>query len=382
MTMEFNIPGKIPTVLVVDDNPNNLKIVALTLRELHFKIVIATNGKNALNLVERTQPDLILLDVMMPKMDGFEVCKILKSDPKNKNLPIIFLTAVGEKSKIVKGFELGGVDYITKPFNKEELIIRIKTHLELKFTRDELQKTTDHLSELNELKDKMFSVIGHDLRSPLGNIKMTLDLLSKGLFEYNSTDYKETMSTLVQSSEEVSELLENLLGWAKSQSGILLYHPEDISVNNLIESTYFMFKGNFTHKNISFETSFQENLNVHTDAYMLKMIIKNIISNAIKFTPNGGNVKLHAKAINGDVNIVISDNGVGIPPKDIPKLFDEKEHVSTYGTNGESGSGLGLKVANGFAKKINGRILIESKVEKGSKFTLQILSKDDKPNSN
>lgn len=368
--MEFNIPGKTPTVLVVDDNPNNLKIVALTLRELNFKIVIATNGKDALDLVERTNPDLILLDVMMPEMDGFEVCEILKSEEKHKNLPIIFLTAVGEKSKIVKGFELGGVDYITKPFNKEELIIRIKTHLELKFTRDELQTTTDHLSDLNELKDRMFSVIGHDLRGPLGNIKMTLDLLSKGLFEYNSNDYKETMSTLVQSSDEVSELLENLLGWAKSQSGILKYHPEEISMDSLLESTYFMFKGNLTHKKISFEPKVQDNLKINTDSYMLKMIIKNVMSNAIKFTHEGGNINISAESVNGDIKISISDNGVGIPTEDIAKLFDEKEHLSTYGTNGEAGSGLGLKVANCFAIKMNGKLLIDSKLGEGSKITL------------
>lgn len=370
--MEINIPGNTPTVLVVDDNPNNLKIVALTLRELNFKIVIATNGKDAIDLVKRTQPDLILLDVMMPEMDGFEVCKILKSDKKNENLPIIFLTAVGEKSKIVKGFELGGVDYITKPFNKEELIIRIKTHLELKFTRDELQKTTNHLSELNELKDKMFSVIGHDLRGPLGNIKMTLELLSKGLFEFNSDDYKDTMGTLVQSSEEVYELLENLLGWAKSQSGILKYTPEDIPIENLIESTYFMFKGNLAMKNLSFTPDIPENLNLQTDAYMLKMTMKNIISNAIKFTPDGGEISIKAETQNGENKITITDSGIGIPEEDLPKLFNEKEHLSTYGTNGESGSGLGLKVANSFVVQMNGRLLVESTLGEGSKFIIQL----------
>ncbi|MGQ1909570.1 hybrid sensor histidine kinase/response regulator [Marinifilum sp. RC60d5] len=370
--MKIDLPGKTPTVLVVDDNPNNLKIVALTLRELNFKIVIATNGKDALNLVGRTNPDLILLDIMMPEMDGFEVCKILKSKKENENLPIIFLTAVGEKSKIVKGFELGGVDYITKPFNKEELIIRIKTHLELKFTRDELQETSDHLSDLNKLKDKMFSVIGHDLRGPLGNIKMTLDFLDKDFFEYGSDDYKETMKTLVQSSEDVSELLENLLGWAKSQSGVLKFHPEDIVLEELVESTYFMFKNNLNMKKISFSPKIKEKLKVHTDTYMLKMVLKNIVSNAIKFTPEGGDISISTDNINGDFRIVISDTGVGIPAEDLPKLFNENEHLSTYGTNGESGSGLGLKVANNFAEKMQGKILVESEAGKGSKFILEL----------
>ena len=130
-------------------------------------------------MVEKTRPDLILLDIMMPGMDGYEACKVIKSRKENENVPVLFLTALDEKKNIVKGFEAGGVDYITKPFNKDELISRVKTHLDLKLTRDKLEKTTAHLSELNTLKDKMFSVIGHDLRSPLGSVKMTLEFLAQ-----------------------------------------------------------------------------------------------------------------------------------------------------------------------------------------------------------
>ncbi|MBN2635389.1 MAG: response regulator, partial [Prolixibacteraceae bacterium] len=162
-----------PTVLIVDDNSNNVKIIAITLRELNYKLVIATSGQSAIDMVDKTRPDLVLLDIMMPGMDGYETCEIIKSKKENENLPIIFLTALNDKSNIIRGFEVGGVDYITKPFNKEELISRVKTHLELKFTQDELQKTSDYLYNLNSLKDKMFSVIGHDLRSPLGSVKMT-----------------------------------------------------------------------------------------------------------------------------------------------------------------------------------------------------------------
>ncbi|MBI9058922.1 MAG: hybrid sensor histidine kinase/response regulator [Labilibaculum sp.] len=370
--MKIDIKGHTPTVLVVDDNPNNLKIVALTLRELNFKIVIATNGKSAIDLVERTKPDLVLLDIMMPEMDGFQVCEIIKSKEEHKNLPIIFLTAVGEKSKIVKGFELGGVDYITKPFNKEELIIRIKTHLELKFTRDELQETSDHLADLNSLKDKMFSIIGHDLRSPLGNIQMTLDLLSKGIFEHDSDDYKETMQTLVECSDEVSNLLENLLGWAKSQSGNLKMQPEQINVANLVESSFYLFKRNLSLKNISFESQVSDNIEISADMYLTKTILRNLISNALKFTAEGGKIIVQCKLNEEHIHLSVVDTGIGITEEDQTKLFDAKEHISTYGTNGETGRGIGLKVAGSFAEKMEGKITVESQIDNGSTFTLDL----------
>ena len=214
--MNKDILKPISTVLVVDDNPKNVQIIALLLREQKYKIIIAVNGLSAIDLVERARPDLILMDVMMPGMDGFEACMIIKTKTENENIPVIFLTALSEKINIVKGFEAGGVDYITKPFNKEELISRIKTHLELKFARDEMQKMTNHLVELNSIKDKMFSVIGHDLRSPLGSIKMTLDFLrSDSGQHYKIEDFRNSVNLLAQTTDEVFGLLENLLGWAK-----------------------------------------------------------------------------------------------------------------------------------------------------------------------
>jgi two-component system, sensor histidine kinase and response regulator len=362
-----------PTVLVVDDNPKNVQIIALILRELKYKIIIAVNGSNAIDLVERARPDLILLDVMMPGMDGFEACKIIKSKPENKNIPVIFLTAMSEKVNIVKGFEVGGVDYITKPFNKEELISRIKTHLELKFTRDELQKTTNHLIGLNSIKDKMFSVIGHDLRSPIGSIKMTLDFLKGDIGkQYKIEDFRATIDTLAQTTDEVFGLLENLLGWAKSQSGNLAVLPEDIKVNELVNSVYLLHKGSLHQKNVHFEQHVSEGTIVYADLNMLKTVLRNLVSNAIKFTPKGGTISLATNNTEEFTRIIVSDNGVGISAENMSKLFDDKQHLTTYGTNNEAGSGIGLILCNSFVKKNNGRLLVESEVGKGSSFTIEL----------
>lgn len=373
--MNTDTQQPIPTVLVADDNPNNVQIIALLLRDLKYKIIIAVNGEAAVDLVDRARPDLILMDVMMPGMDGFEACEIIKVKPENENIPIIFLTALSEKVNIVKGFEVGGVDYITKPFNKEELISRIRTHLELKFARDKMQQMTNHLVELNSIKDKMFSVIGHDLRSPLGSIKMTLDFLRSDMGQqYKIEDYRKTINTLAQTTDEVFGLLENLLGWAKSQSGNLSVVPENIKVNDLVHSVYLLHKGNLTLKKLNFENNVGHSTVVCADLNMLKTVLRNLISNAIKFTPEGGTITVSSNQTTKTTNIIVSDNGVGISSETMSKLFDEKQYVTTYGTNKESGSGLGLILCQSFAKRNNGRLIVESKQGKGSSFTIELPS--------
>ena len=361
-----------PVVLVVDDNPRNVQIIALILKELNYKIIIAVNGKNAIEMVNRMRPDLVLMDVMMQGMDGFEASKIIKSDPENENIPVIFLTALSEKINIVKGFEAGGVDYITKPFNKEELISRIKTHLELKFTRDELQKTTQHLSDLNEIKDKMFSVIGHDLRSPIGSIKMTLDLLLCNKMNMKDAEFMETINLLNQTSDEVFSLLENLLGWAKSQSGNIKIQTEKLNLKQLTSSLYLLQKSNIHLKKIKFENYIDDGIAVRADQNTLMTILRNLLSNAIKFTPEGGTIKLLANQRDEMVDISVVDNGVGIPAGNMSKLFDEKQFLTTYGTNNEAGSGLGLILCQNFARYNNGLIRVESELGKGSKFIVEM----------
>lgn len=367
-----------PTILIVDDNSNNVKIIALTLRAFNYKLVIATNGQSAIDMVEKTRPDLVLMDVMMPGMDGYETCEKIKSKKENENIPVIFLTALSEKANIIRGFEAGGVDYITKPFNKEELISRVKTHLELKFTRDELQKNSNHLQSLNAVKDRMFSVIGHDLRSPLGSVKMTLEYLSETIEETSTEELKSTIDLLQKTTDEVFSLLENLLGWAKSQSGNLLIAKEPIDLMDLGYKVYLLNKGNLKFKNIDFKLDIQPGTYIFADLNTITAVFRNLLSNAVKFTPNGGTISLLAKEADDKILIEIRDSGVGIPPENLPKLFDSTKHLTTFGTNRESGSGLGLTLCSDFVKKNDGEIWAESTVGKGTSFFLR-LAKANKP---
>lgn len=361
-----------PTVLIVDDNSNNVKIIAITLRPLNYKLVIATSGQGAIEMVEKTRPDLVLLDVMMPGMDGYETCEIIKSKKENENLPIIFLTALNDQANVIKGFESGGVDYITKPFNKEELISRVRTHLELKFTRDELEKTSEYLYSLNSVKDKMFSVIGHDLRSPLGSVKMTLEYLSETLDELPPEELKSTFDILLKTTDEVFSLLENLLGWAKSQSGNISINKENIDLVDLGYNVYLLNKGNLKLKNIDFKLNIEPGATIYADLNTVTTIFRNLLSNAIKFTPNGGTISITSKEKDDFVIIEFKDSGVGIPAENIAKLFDSTQHITTYGTNREAGSGLGLNLCHDFTLKNDGELWVESVVGKGTSFFLKL----------
>lgn len=370
--MISKLKEKSPTVLIVDDNSNNVKIIALALQPLNFKLVIATSGKTAIEMVEKTRPDLVLLDVMMPGMDGFETCKIIKSKEENANLPVIFLTALTDKENTLKGFENGGVDYITKPFNKDELISRVKTHLELKLTRDELETTSKYLYSLNAVKDKLFSVIGHDLRSPLGSVKMYLEYLSETINELPKDQLQNTFDVLVKTVDEVFSLLENLLGWAKSQSGNLSINKELINLNDLTNNVHSLNKGNLKFKNISFSLNIAPETTIFADLISITSVFRNILSNAIKFTPEGGSISINSTVEEGFVVIEFKDTGIGISEENIKKIFDSTQHITTYGTNQEVGSGLGINLCKDFTMKNGGELWVSSIVGEGTSFFLRL----------
>jgi two-component system, sensor histidine kinase and response regulator len=361
-----------PTVLIVDDNPNNIKVIALSLRVHNYKIVIATNGKDAIEMVNTIRPDLVLLDVMMPGMDGYQACEIIKSDKKNENIPVLFLTALNNTDSIVKGFEAGGVDYITKPFNQKELIIRIKTHLALKKTRDDLETAMENLSKLNLLKDKIFSVIGHDLRSPLGSVKMTLEFLLESKKGLCPEECLSNFDMMKNATDEIIYLLENLMGWGKAQSGTLIVNPEILKLDEVLNSIILLYKANITLKKINLVNKLPPGFSAFADLNTIKIVMRNLISNAIKFTPEGGTIKVKGKQTNGQVKLTIQDKGIGIPEKHLLKLFDPESYLTTYGTNKETGSGLGLKLCYDFIKRNKGNIQVESEVDKGSSFIISL----------
>jgi len=362
-------------ILLVDDSVQNLRLLGNMLREKSYQIALAQNGKEGLQLAAKILPDLILLDIMMPELDGYEVCKQLKEDENTRHIPVIFLTAKTSNNDIVNGFQIGGVDYITKPFNKEELFMRIKTHLELKQAHDKISRQAESLRELNATKDKMFSVISHDLRAPLGGIKSMLDLM----YEDQSAEKKispQSLNSLKNAADQTYNLLENLLYWSRSQRGKLVNNPEMINIYELVVENMELLQTMSENKKLEVKNQVDTQAEAWADRNMVKTVLRNLIINAIKFTREKGQITITSDYKDGLLEVSVGDNGVGIQKQNLEKILNMKEYYTTFGTKREKGSGLGLNLCIDFIRRNNGELYIDSDYGKGSTFTFTLAVKE------
>ena len=358
-----------PYILAVDDEQLNLELLRFILERNGFHFNGTNNDDYFFELLDEQPPDLILLDVIMPRIEGFDLCAKLKSLPSYKDIPVIFLTGKVNVKDKVKGFEVGGVDYVTKPFNEQELVARIQTHIELMQARNKIEKQAANLKQSNELKDRMFSIIGHDLRSPLGAAKLKMDFIMRGIIDPKSEHFvDETVFELLNTMDEALNLLQNLLGWAKSESDQIQIIPENLDIYDVVEQTFRLLKLGSEHKKITLENNILKETIVHADLNTTKTVLRNLLSNAIKFTPVDGKIKVNGHLVNDRLVIEVQDNGQGIPKDDISKILNPNEHFSKLGTEKEPGTGLGLVLCQNFVNKNGGTLKIKSEVGEGSTF--------------
>jgi two-component system sensor histidine kinase/response regulator len=361
------------SILAVDDNQMNLLVMRSMFKYQEYKLYYADCGKQAIDMARELKPDMILLDVVMPDLSGFDVCRILKEDDAFKDVPVLFITAADEIDFIIKGFEAGGVDYITKPFRIEEIMHRIKTHFHHKITRDQLFETTVTLLKLNKLKDKLFTIIGHDLHNPVGNIKMILEFMSRGVIDPNKGEqYKRTVNELLRSTDQVFSLLENLNAWTTSETGNLANIPENIKLKEAVVGIVNLYQAGLSSKNINLIVDIEPDLMVFADNSMLKTVIRNLFSNALKYTPDSGTITFKSWTKDQMVNVCVADTGRGMTQAEIDVVLDSNLYYSGDTSNTESGSGLGLKLCREFIEKSEGQIWIDSSPGEGTQviFTL------------
>jgi len=566
-------------ILVVDDKPENLDLLTQILTLDGYQVRPAINGQIALAAVRNLPPDLILLDIMMPGLNGYEVCQQLKTDATTRDIPVIFLSALNETLDKVKAFEVGGVDYITKPFEVREVLARVETHLTLRnmqrrlqaqniqlqqelnerkqaeetlqqrnrellllnqvgqmfssslelghvldtilgeiqrlldvyslsfwvivpetgelvcmqakgpgteglvnwrlapgqgitgwvaqqgenliipdtwaderhfksvdkktgvavrsmlsiplrmkgkvtgvlnmvdlrvghFTHNdlillepiaaaaasaienarlytmaqqeigerklaeaallaahnELKEKNAQLQELNASKDKFFSIISHDLKSPFTTLLGFAQLLVENLDRYRPDEIKHHVERLHTAAERLYALLENLLTWARLQRGVLECHPERINLVEIAADNVALFAAKAEQKQITLRATSLKDASVYADYSMVNTVLRNLISNALKFTRAGDQIEVSAHSAEADVEIAVSDTGTGISPENIPKLFRIDVHYTNVGTAGEIGTGLGLNLCRELVERNGGRIWVESEVGKGTTF--------------
>ncbi|GAK60014.1 response regulator receiver sensor signal transduction histidine kinase [Candidatus Vecturithrix granuli] len=356
------------TILVIDDSPKNLRIFLDQLTQVGFKILIAPGGQDALQQLEQIKPDLILLDVLMPDLDGFETCARLKANESTKNIPVIFMTALSDPLDKVKGFEVGGVDYITKPFQYEEAIARIHTHLMIYRLQQQLEEQNNQLKQLNESKDKFFSMIAHDLRSPFSSLRGLIQFTSQNMQGWSKTKIEEVINILEHATDNLYALIENLLTWSRIHRDAFDFQPQYLHLQKIVAQEVELFNSIAGQKHITLINHITEPLEVYADANMLDAVLRNLLSNAIKFTYPGGRIDVAAAQDKRNITISVTDTGIGLSQENIAKLFRLDDRYKQLGTAKEKGTGLGLILCKEFIEKNGGTIGVTSQPDQGSTF--------------
>jgi signal transduction histidine kinase len=389
-------------ILLIDDNESNIGMLVEFLKELGFKTITARNGQMGLKRAKFAKPDLILLDVLMPEMDGFEVCRQLKAGPATGDIPVIFITALHDVENKVKGFAAGGVDYITKPIQQEEVLARVRTHLKLQAQQRELRQQAAALVQARELaesaraiaekantaKSEFLANMSHELRTPLNAILGFSELIIRD--QTLALKHRENLAIIHRSGEHLLILINDVLDFSKIEAGRTTLNEKNFDLHRLLDDVVriFRFKAEKKSLQLLFERADTVPQYVRTDEVKLRQVLMNLLSNAIKFTEEGTvTLKIEDCRLNIEkspdegsaqssicsLQFSISDTGPGIAPEEMDKLFEAFAQTET-GRQAQEGTGLGLPISKKFVQLMGGDITVNSKVGQGTivAFDIQV----------
>ncbi len=393
------------TILVVDDTPDNLALLSSLLNE-DYKVRVAKGGEKALKIsLSDAPPDLILLDIMMPDMDGYEVCRRLKRDPRTMSIPVIFLTAKSEVSDEERGLELGAVDYITKPISPPIVRARVKNHLALKATADFLRNQNNflelevakrtrealavqeivarnlRLEEANRMKSSFLANMSHELRTPLNAIIGFSEVLKDGLMGDLTAQQKEYAEDIFASGSHLLSLINDILDLSKVEAGKMSLELEQLQVAPLLHAGLQVVREKALAHRLHLSAEIADGLgDIWLDERKTKQILYNLLSNAVKFTPEGGSVHVTARRVGAELvadgafaaylELSVRDSGIGVSTADQERLFQPFTQIDSTLARRYEGTGLGLAMVKGLAELHGGRVGLQSEPGKGSAFTV------------
>jgi two-component system, sensor histidine kinase and response regulator len=365
-------PPQESLILVVDDVQQNIQVVGTMLREVGYLVMPATTGAAALQRVQKKLPDLILLDLMMPDMDGLEVCRRLKADPATQPIPVIFLTASNEVSHLVQGLEAGAVDYVTKPFNPPELLARVRTHLELKHSRDIIVRYGHELRRLNDEKNEFMGIAAHDLRNPLSAVKGYVELM-RDEPDLAPRERADLLDRIHLATQRMVDMVRNLLDANRIERGEFELNLALTELTALVRSVVESQRPRAMAK--------QQNLILETDAPplhglvdpgLMVQVLENLVSNAVKYSPPGKNIQVRLKRELDGVRCEVQDEGPGLNAEDQKKLFGKFARLSAKPTGGEGSTGLGLSIVKRMVEAMHGKVWCESEPGQGAMFVVSL----------
>lgn len=364
---------KDPIILVVDDTEDNLDLLEFALKRKPVEMLRATSGKQCLDMAKDLQPDVILLDIQMPEMDGFETLKHLRENPATAKIPVIFLTAQRKDPESIEaGLMMGADEYLTKPIDTDELLVRTKTLVKLKRMEAELERT----------KADFMAMLVHDLRSPLAGIKDVIEFFrelekSGGAL---TPDHFILLAASQESAERMLQLINNLLDLSKFEAGNITLNKELVQLRQVAEKVAKQMDFQFRQRNVSLRVETTENPSVTADAAKIGQVLMNLLSNALKFTGSGGQVKIliekSEEKVDGQVRkgvaVSVTDTGMGIPAEELPGIFQRYKQASTAKRVRQKGTGLGLAICKLIVEAHGGKIGAQSEPGKSTTFRFTI----------
>jgi signal transduction histidine kinase len=410
------------TILIVDDSPANLSLIGQILKLAGLRILVAQDSQTTIEQATNKQPSLILLDIQMPNINGFEICKLLKENQLTQDIPIIFLTTSNNTEDIVKGLSLGAVDYISKSFQPEELLARLKTHLtirqqqktikhqnqlllqeiehrhqielalhntnqqlelevsqrtsklekaleQIQIQETELKRSLSKEKELSDLKSKIITTISHEYRTPLTIIFSSAELLEAYRHKWDDKKQLEHLERIKKMVNHMNNLVDGILCFNQMELSYLQFQPQSLDLNKyLAEIVQEMQAATNSHKLIYKAEGKCESF--WGDAYLLRQTFNNLLSNAIKYSPKGGQIELKFTNYETKVIIEVVDNGIGIPSSEQDHLFDSFTRASNVGNI--QGNGVGLTIVKKCVEMHQGNVSVKSKVNCGSVFTIEL----------
>jgi len=352
-------------VLVADDQPANIQVVGNMLGRLGYDIVPASDGATVLKRLALQVPDLILLDVLMPGMDGVEVCRRIRQNPEWNDIPIIFLSAADDKDLIVRALEAGGVDYVTKPFNHAEMLTRVRTHLALKVARDRLK-------QLAEDKDELIGILAHDMKNHLGGIQMSAGLLRDRMASQADKKQRQLSDNIWHSASRLLGFVKEFLANSAADHGITL-RLQPIDLGEAVAGTVQDYQEAANRKSLELRTALPpEPAIVSADRGALRQVLDNLLSNAIKFSPSGKQITASVRILENFIECEVRDQGPGFAKEDETKMFRRYGRLSARPTGGEPSTGLGLSIVKKLVQNMNGEMKCESSPGLGATFFVRL----------
>ncbi|HYC73133.1 MAG TPA: hybrid sensor histidine kinase/response regulator [Opitutaceae bacterium] len=363
----------LPRVMIVEDDRVNARILAGILKPEGYELLAVGSGEAALQSYAEFRPDLVLLDVMMPGINGYEACRRLKQAHGEQCAPIVFITAKNESDDVVEGLAAGGVDYLPKPFRPKEAVARIRVHLQNRLLSEQQRRLVEQLNQSNAAKNRLMGMVAHDLRNPLASIRGLADFLRDGSVGAITAEQRDLVDNIFSASQSMLDLINELLDAAVVEAGELRVEIQPAPLAELLDKAVALNNINAARKG----TRIAADLagcppSVPMDPKKIRQVVDNLLSNAVKFSPPDSTVRLRVDAEPGRCTVAVRDQGPGVPEDERGKLFQDFGRTSVRPTAGEQSIGLGLAICRKIVEAHGGSIAAENQPGGGCIFKFSL----------